>query len=210
MKPSELEGGNHRGNVKIKGADQEKTGLPEPGAAQDQDYVIPVIRLKKKKKKKNMSGREERPQSSEETQSSPAPITSTAPPATTAGISHGTVARARERIQQQAHSSSPSQTGSTRSRTSQLTLGQTAHPQSLLPGDEANMLHRYQNKLTLVDTATTATTISKISIPISSIYREIQPEASETSSVSFVPKRQRSPEGAPIPQTKCLCHWYIN
>ena len=154
-----------------------------------------------------MSGREERPQSSEETQSSPAPITSTAPPATTAGISQGTVARARERIQQQAHSSSPSQTGSTRSRTSQLTSGQTAHPQSLLPG-MANMHHQYQNRLTRhcdnsdnhqQDLHTNIVNLSRNSAR--SIRNIIRITRAQTTKKS----RRYS-----YYSSKCVCHWYLN
>ena len=112
------------------------------------------------------------------------------------------MARARECIQQQAHSSSPSRTGSTRSRTSQLTSGQTAQSQSLLPG-----MRQYE--LSMIGQADPVVQMrqqrqpSTRSPPLSSIYREIQPAEpanSETSSVSFIPKRQRSPEGAPIPQ----------
>lgn len=68
------------------------------------------------------------PQTSEETQ------TSLVLTATTVEISEGTVARARERIQQQAHISSPSLSDTTRSRTLQLTPGQAAQSQSMLPG----------------------------------------------------------------------------
>ena len=146
------------------------------------------------------SGREERPQSSEETQTSPAPTVSTAPPVMTVGISEGTVARARERIQQQAHSSSPSQSGMTRSRTSQPTSGQMAQPQSLLPG-----MSQYTSSTTeRVDPTLQALRQSQRAAArsldrISQAHGEIRPEESATSSVSFVPKHQRSPEGTPIP-----------
>ena len=60
---------------------------------------------------------EDDPQTSEETQTSPTPT------ANIAEISEGTVVRAREHIQQQAHSSSLSLSGTTRNRMSQVTSG---------------------------------------------------------------------------------------
>ena len=48
-------------------------------------------------------------------------------------ISEGIVARARERIQQQAHSSSPSLSSVSRSRMSQATSDQVTQAQSMLP-----------------------------------------------------------------------------
>ena len=136
-----------------------------------------------------MSGREERPQSSEETQTPLVLTTSTAPPATTVGISEGIVARAHERIQQQAHSSLPSQTSTIRSRTSQLTLGQTSQPQSMLPGMRTYALETTRSvDLMVQQLRQQRQTSARSLIPISSIYREIQPTESETSSVSFAPK----------------------
>ena len=130
------------------GAVKVKIGITKPGADQDQDITFSDLVLKK------MSRKDENPplpqgpsvevysshpvgpeievedssQTLEETQSSPALTTNIVE------ISEGTVARARERIQQQAHSSSPSLSGTTRSRMSQATLGQVAQSQSLLPG----------------------------------------------------------------------------
>ena len=83
----------------------ENQPLPQvPGVIVHPSYPACLVRLEIEV--------EEGLQMPEETQSSLAPT------ANIAEISEGTVARAQERIQQQAHSSSPSLSDTTRSRTS--------------------------------------------------------------------------------------------